>query len=148
MSDVNGCQLPDHLYYWPAKHVWVSDPDTDGTVTAGMTDVAQHLAGKIIVVNLRSMGKTLPRGKSAGTLESGKWVGAIPTPVAGEVVAVNQDLAQNPQLINQDPYGAGWLIRVKPSNWDEDRAELAHGPEGLNVYRDQLLRDGINCASR
>lgn len=148
MSEVNGCHLPDDLHYWPDKHVWVSPPDESGTVRAGMTDVAQNLAGKIIVVNLRSLGKTLPRGKSAGTLESGKWVGAIPTPVAGEVVAVNTDVTAKPQLINEDPYGAGWLIRVRPANWEEDRAALVSGPEGIAAYRDKLERDGIHCQPR
>ena len=124
MSEVRGCHLPDDLSYWPEKHVWVRGPEADGTVVVGMTDVAQSLAGKIVVVNLRSLGKTLVRGKSAGTLESGKWVGSIPTPVAGEVVAINQDLARSPATVNEDPYGAGWLIRVKPTNWEGDRETL------------------------
>jgi glycine cleavage system H protein len=144
VSEVNGCHLPDHLYYWPEKHVWVR-PEDDGTVVAGMTDVAQHLAGKIVVVSLRSLGKTLVRGKSAGTLESGKWVGAIPTPVAGEVVAINEQLKSKPGLVNDDPYGEGWLIRVRPTVWEEDRLSLATGPDGIARYREQLERDGIRC---
>ncbi len=146
MSEVRGCHLPDDLFYWPEKHVWVRGPEADGTVVIGMTDVAQSLAGKIVVVNLRSLGKTLVRGKSAGTLESGKWVGSIPTPVAGEVVAINQDLAKSPVTVNEDPYGAGWLIRVKPNNWDEDRGSLLSGPEGIETYRAKLEADGISCA--
>jgi glycine cleavage system H protein len=147
MSDANGCHLPDDLYYWPEKHVWVRAPDADGVVVAGLTDVAQHLAGKIVVVNLRALGKTLARGKSAGTLESGKWVGAIPTPVAGEVVAVNEALKQSPAAVNQDPYGEGWLIRVRASNWEADRTTLVSGPEGVAAYRDLLDREGIRCGS-
>lgn len=146
MSEVRGCHLPDDLAYWPEKHVWVRGPEDDGTVVIGMTDVAQSLAGKIVVVNLRSLGKTLVRGKSAGTLESGKWVGSIPTPVAGEVVAINQDLARAPATVNEDPYGAGWLIRVKPNNWDADRETLVSGATGIETYRAKLEADGISCA--
>ncbi len=139
------CKLPEELYYWPEKHVWART-EPDGSIVVGMTDVAQNLAGRIIVVSLRSLGKTLARGKSAGTLESGKWVGAIPTPVAGEVIAVNDGLKANPSVINDDPYGEGWLIRVVPSAWDEDRQTLVTGPDGVADYRRQLDAAGIACA--
>ncbi len=147
VHEINGCRLPADLLYWPEKHVWVRGPDADGVIEAGLTDVAQHLAGKIVMVSLRGQGKTLARGKSAGTLESGKWVGSIPTPVAGEVVAVNEALKASPDTVNRDPYGEGWLIRVKPTQWDVDRAALAGGPDGLARYRELLERDGIHCTS-
>jgi len=110
-----------------------------------MTDVAQSLAGKIVVVNLRSLGKTLARGKSAGTVESGKWVGSIATPVAGEVIAVNERLKSTPTLINDDPYGEGWMIHVRPTNWEVDRAELVTGENGIRQYQEKLSREGISC---
>ncbi|PSR34218.1 MAG: glycine cleavage system protein H [Sulfobacillus benefaciens] len=146
MSEVNGCNLPDDLYYWVEKHVWAK-PEADGTVLVGMTDVAQSLAGKIVVVSLRSLNKTLARGKSAGTLESGKWVGSIPTPVAGTVIAINEDLKGKPSTINEDPYGTGWIIRVQPANWEADMAELVTGPSGIEAYREKLSADGIQCGS-
>lgn len=144
MSDVNGCNIPEDLYYWVDKHIWAKRQD-DGSVLVGMTDVAQNLAGKIVVVSLRSMGKTLAKGKSAGTLESGKWVGSIPTPVAGEVVEVNAALKSHPSTINDDPYGAGWIIRVIPSNWEEDSAGMLTGDEGVQAYRAKLEKEGIRC---
>ncbi|MHB1612330.1 MAG: glycine cleavage system protein GcvH [Sulfobacillus sp.] len=144
MSEVNGCRLPDDLYYWVDKHVWAK-PLEDGTVLVGMTDVAQSLAGKIVVVSLRSLNKTLVRGKSAGTLESGKWVGSIPTPVAGMVIAVNEQLKGKPSIINDDPYGDGWIIRVQPSNWESDQGELVTAEVGVQAYRDKLEADGIHC---
>lgn len=144
MSEVNGCRLPDDLYYWVDKHVWTK-PLEDGTVLVGMTDVAQSLAGKIVVVSLRSLNKTLVRGKSAGTLESGKWVGSIPTPVAGTVIAVNEQLKGKPSIINDDPYGDGWIIRVQPSNWESDQGELVTAEVGVQAYRDKLEADGIHC---
>jgi glycine cleavage system H protein len=147
VSEVNGCLLPDDLWYWPDKHVWVRGPEADGTVVVGMTDVAQHLAGKIVVVNLKAPGKVLAQGKSAGTLESGKWVGSIPTPVAGEVTAVNEIVKKNPAIVNEDPYGEGWLIRVKPENWDAGSGLLVGGAEGIEAYRAKLDADGIRCGA-
>ncbi|CAB3394091.1 MULTISPECIES: glycine cleavage system protein H [Kyrpidia] len=143
MSD--GCILPEDLYYWIDKHVWAK-PEPDGTVLVGMTDVAQSLAGKIIVVNLRSLGKNLARGKSAGTLESGKWVGTIPTPVAGKVIAINEQIKGQPDLVNTDPYGAGWLIRVEPADWNTDSQNLATGADGVAEYRKKLEAEGIKCS--
>jgi glycine cleavage system H protein len=140
----DGCVLPEALYYWVEKHVWVR-PEEDGTVVVGMTDVAQSLAGKIIVVNLRALGKELARGRSAGTLESGKWVGSIPSPVSGEVVAVNEALRERPSLVNSDPYGTGWLLRLRPSSWADEVRELCHGPEGVARYREHLQAAGITC---
>lgn len=144
MSEVNGCRLPDDLYYWPDKHVWAR-PEDDGTMVVGMTDVAQSLAGKIIVVNLRSKGKTLAKGKSAGTLESGKWVGTVSTPVAGEVIAINEELKANPTMINDDPYGSGWLVRIRPTSWETDRDSLVTGADGIHMYRQKLEQEGISC---
>ncbi len=147
MSEVNGCLLPDDLWYWPEKHVWVRGPEADGTVLVGMTDVAQHLAGKIVVVNLKAPGRTLAQGKSAGTLESGKWVGSIPTPVAGQVTEINETVKKTPAIVNEDPYGAGWLIRVRPDNWEEGARILVTGPDGIAAYRAKLEAEGIQCQS-
>lgn len=125
--------------------MWVRGPEQDGTVVVGMTDVAQSLAGKIVVVNLKPPGKSLAQGKSAGTLESGKWVGSIPTPLAGEVVEINEAVKSAPQLVNDDPYGAGWLIRVRPSDWEGGAHLLVHGEEGIAEYRKRLEAEGIQC---
>ncbi len=144
MGEVNGCLLPEDLWYWPEKHVWAR-PEDDGTVVMGMTDVAQNLAGKIVAVNLKAPGKVLAQGKSAGTLESGKWVGSIPTPVAGEVVAVNDAVKKAPHVVNEDPYGEGWLIRIQPADWEAGQVLLVHGPEGMEVYRARLDAEGIHC---
>ncbi|MDA8205447.1 MAG: glycine cleavage system protein GcvH [Thermaerobacter sp.] len=144
MGEVNGCLLPEDLWYWPEKHVWAR-PEDDGTVVMGMTDVAQNLAGKIVAVNLKAPGKVLAQGKSAGTLESGKWVGSIPTPVAGQVMAVNDAVKRAPHIVNEDPYGEGWLIRIQPADWEAGQALLVHGPEGIEAYRGRLDAEGIRC---
>lgn len=145
MATANGCNIPDDLYYLVDKHVWVR-VEADGSLTVGVTDVAQHLAGKVIAVSLKKTGKVLGKGQSAGTVESGKWVGPVQVPVGGELVEVNESLKANPGLINQDPYGAGWIVKLKPTDWDAERQDLVTGAEGLAAYQRSLDEKGIACA--
>lgn len=145
MATANGCNLPDDLAYHVAKHIWVRAEGAD-EVTLGLTDVAQHLAGKVIAVTVKKVGRTLAKGQSTATVESSKWVGPVPTPVSGEVIAVNDRLSASPDLINSDCYGAGWVVRLRASSWESDSAELATGPEGIQAYQSFLDQEGISCA--
>jgi glycine cleavage system H protein len=143
MTTVNNCNLPEDLYYVVAKHVWARREGE--LVTVGMTDVAQSLAKKIIAVTPKAPGKAVQKGRNIATVESGKWVGPVPAPVSGEIVAVNDALTATPGLINSDPYGAGWVARLRPSDWDADAVDLATGPEGIEAYREFLDAQGITC---
>lgn len=144
MAEVAGCILPEELYYWVEKHVWARQ-EGDGTISIGITDVAQHLAKTIIAVTPKGVGRAVERGKSAGTVESGKWVGPVTSPVTGQVVAVNERLKGEPSLINRDPYGEGWILRVQPSRWEEERSLLLTGAEAVRAYQDLLAAQGIRC---
>jgi glycine cleavage system H protein len=145
MPRVNDCFLPDDLYYLTDKHVWLRT-SPEGTVTIGINDVARHLAGTIVAVTPKRAGRAVPKGQSVATIESSKWVGPVPAPVGGEIVEVNEAVRRDPRLVNDDPYGAGWLVRLRPSAWDADRAGLVTGPEGIETYRVLLEREGIRCA--
>jgi glycine cleavage system H protein len=145
MAEVRGCNIPEDLYYWVEKHVWAR-PEDDGTVTVGVTDVAQHLAGMVISVNPKKVGRSVEKGKSLGTVESGKWVGPVQTPIGGQIVAVNEALRGTPGLLNQDAYGAGWYVRLQPTDWVADSADLVTGPEGIDSYSQFLEAEGIDCA--
>jgi glycine cleavage system H protein len=144
MGTVNGCNLPEDLYYLVDKHVWVRFDALD-RVTVGMTDVAAHLAGNVIVVSPKRVGRTLEKGQSAATVESGKWVGPVPAPINGEIVEVNENLKAHPELLNEDPYGNGWILRIRPASWDEDKSTLVTGLEGLERYRAKLEAENIRC---
>jgi|SRR5579875_1669132 glycine cleavage system H protein len=144
MAQANGCNIPEELYYLVDKHVWAR-LEADSLVTVGITDVAQHLAGKVIAVSAKKVGKVFNKGQSAGTVESGKWVGPVPLPVSGELVATNDALKKNPGLLNQDPYGAGWIVKVKPSRWEEESKELVTGAAGVAAYQQLLDEKGIHC---
>lgn len=143
MTAVNGCNLPEDLHYLVEKHVWARHED--GLAVVGLTDVAQSLAKSIISVTLKKTGRKLAKGKSLGTVESSKWVGPVPAPVAGEIVEVNEALRDKPTLLNEDPYGAGWIAKLAPDDWDTDVAQLATGSDGLEVYRAFLDAEGISC---
>ncbi|GAC1425595.1 MAG: glycine cleavage system protein H [Ktedonobacteraceae bacterium] len=144
MGTANGCNIPENLYYFVDKHIWVRQ-ESDALVTIGITDVAQHLAGKVIAVSPKKVGKVLTKGQSAGTVESGKWVGPVPVPVGGELVDINVTLKTNPGLINQEPYGAGWIVKLKPLNWEEDSKDLVTGDQGVVEYQRALDEKGITC---
>ncbi len=145
MTDVRGCNIPEDLYYWVEKHAWARD-DGSGEITVGITDVAQHLAARVVAITTKKVGKVLERGQSVATVESGKWVGPVPAPVDGEITAVNTDLAADPTLVNSDPYGAGWIVRIRPSSWDAQKDELAAGAPGVASYAAFLEAEGISCS--
>lgn len=144
MTDVRGCKLPEELYYWIEKHVWVRD-DGDEVLTVGVTDPAQRLAARVVAVTTKKVGRTVERGQSVATIESGKWVGPVPSPVNGDIIEVNEALTGNPTLVNSDPYGEGWVVRLKASIWSVQRGELHTGPHAIEMYRALLEREGITC---
>jgi glycine cleavage system H protein len=144
VATANGCNIPEDLYYLVDKHVWVRY-ESDALVTIGITDVAQHLAGKVIAVSPKKVGKSFSKGQSVATVESGKWVGPVALPVSGEVTAVNTALKANPGLVNQDPYGEGWVVKLKPTDWATDSQDLVTGASGIAVYQQSLNDKGINC---
>jgi glycine cleavage system H protein len=143
MTLVNNCNIPEDLYYIVDKHVWAR---REGEfVTVGMTDVAQNMAKTIVAVTPKAIGATVKKGRNIATVESAKWVGAVSAPVNGEIVAVNDALATSPGLVNSDPYGAGWIARLRASEWETDAADLVTGPEGVEAYQRFLDAEGISC---
>lgn len=144
MAQVNNCNIAEDLYYWVEKHVWVR-PDDDGICTIGMSDVAQNLAGKVVSVTPKKVGRSLLKGKSAATVESSKWVGPVPSPLTGEIVETNQEVVSNPGLLNESPYSDGWIVKIKATNLDEELAEMTTGEAGVEAYRAFLDSEGIEC---
>ena len=144
MATINNCNIPDHLYYWVEKHTWARR-EPDGHVVVGITDVAQYLAKSIISATPKEAGKTVKKGKSAGTVESGKWVGPVTAPVNGTITETNAALKTKPGLLNSDPYGEGWFVKIKPDNWEADSADLVTGAAGIEAYQKFLDAQGIRC---
>jgi glycine cleavage system H protein len=104
-------EIPADLYY-TEEHEWVQKTGDD-TVRVGITDFAQSALGDVVFVQLPDVGAEITAGESFGEVESTKSVSDLYAPVSAKVVAVNGDLEGNPQLVNSDPYGEGWLIDVQ-----------------------------------
>lgn len=142
MASVKNCDLPDDLYYNVENNVWARK-EPDGTVTIGMTAYACALAGEVVAYTPKKVGRGVEFNKSAATVESGKWVGPVKAPVSGEVIAVNEAVSASPKTINADPYGTGWLVRIKPANWDADSAALVTGPAVAPAFEQKMAADGF-----
>jgi glycine cleavage system H protein len=142
MPDVRGCHLPDDLLYDVDNHIWYRE-QPDGNVQLGMTAVATAMAGKLVAYTPKKVGRSVDAGKSCATVESGKWVGPAKSAAAGTVAAVNEALADKPALANEDPYGAGWLVVLKPAEWAAVRQTLTPGAQVAPKYEARMAADGF-----
>ncbi|WP_060988577.1 glycine cleavage system protein GcvH [Photobacterium leiognathi] len=101
-----------------SSHEWVRD-NGDGTVTVGISDHAQGLLGDVVFVDLPEIGDTTDAGDAFSLVESVKAASDIYAPITGEVVAINEDLEDSPELVNDEPYEGGWIATIKLSDTDE-----------------------------
>lgn len=117
MKEINDLNLPEDVKY-TKDHEWAK-PEED-TVTIGINDYAQDQLGEIVFVELPEVGDTFSAEEEFGSVESVKAVSELYMPISGEVVAVNENLEDAPELVNEDCYQGGWIIKIKPS----DNAEM------------------------
>ena len=116
MKELNELNFPQDVAYTD-DHEWAKTQGDE--VLIGISDYAQDQLGDIVFVELPQVGETFERGAEFGTVESVKAVSELFMPLGGEVVAVNEALEDSPELVNNDPYGGGWMIRIKPDNTEE-----------------------------
>ncbi|MBE1299256.1 MAG: glycine cleavage system protein GcvH [Alteromonadaceae bacterium] len=109
--------IPAELRY-SSSHEWVR-PEGDGTFTVGISEHAQELLGDMVFVELPDVGDNVSAGDDVAVAESVKAASDVYAPIGGEVVAVNEDLEDSPELVNSDPYGDGWLFRIKAEDASE-----------------------------
>lgn len=109
--------IPADLKY-TNEHEWVRD-NGDGTVTVGITDFAQGELGDIVFVELEPEGFEVEQEEVFGTVEAVKTVSELFAPVSGEIIQINEDLEDDPELVNSDPYKSGWLVKMKISDSSE-----------------------------
>jgi glycine cleavage system H protein len=140
-----GCEVPEDLWYDVERDVWAR-VEADGTVTCGMTDPAQTRCGQVVSIRFKAAGRRVARGQSLATIESAKWVGPFPAPLSGVIVATNEaGFGGDLLLANRDPYGAGWLVRLRPERLDEERGMLCTGPAAVERYIERIEAYGITC---
>jgi glycine cleavage system H protein len=146
MSEHRGCELPEDLYY-DLDYVWVR-PEENGIYTIGLTDPSQTMSGKVQYVWIKDIGVHREWKKPLARIESGKWAGGIPAPFAGVIVARNELVLANPNLLNIDPYKDAWLVQMRP---DEPATALAHlttgtaAQEALKVWIDRYDVQCMRC---
>jgi glycine cleavage system H protein len=142
---VKGCVILKDLHYNIRNNTWIRVVD-DNTVVVGMTDIAQSLAGALLHAKTKSAGTARRLGKPIATVESGKYVGPVKSPVTGEITKVNEALATDAGLINRSPYNEGWIVEMKADNLTAELADMVTGDAAVAAYTEKIEQDGIECA--
>ena len=125
MAKVKDFEMPDELYYHK-DFCWVKK-ESDDLVRVGLIDFAQAEAGDITYVDLPFEGDEVSAGETCGKIQSAKWIGKMVAPLSGEIVDVNYELESDATLINQNCYGEGWIITIRPSDLESEMADLMQG---------------------
>jgi len=118
---VEGYNIPEGFYY-SKEHEWVLVKKDCAVV--GITDYAQKALHEIVYVELPTVGSKLKQMQSIGTVESVKAVSEVFTPISGEIIEANEELAESPELLNKDPYNDGWIMKIRPTNLKKDLEKL------------------------
>ena len=133
MVKVEDYEVPEDLYYHK-EYMWARVEN--GKVKIGMIDFAQKQLHDIVYVELPSAGDTVTQNEPLGTLESVKAVSDLIAPVSGTIEEVNEELESKPELLNEDPYGEGWILVVDPSNLDEDLKKIMNFDAAVNWHKE------------
>lgn len=139
---LDGLTFPDGLWYAPAHNLWLRE-ERDGEITLGLSDYGVALYGDIFAFTPKRLGLQINADRSFGVVEFAKAAAAAKSPIAGRVTAHNDQLQKRPILINRDPYGDGWMIRLKPDNWEEAKSGLLRGEDAISAFAEQANEDGF-----
>lgn len=130
--------FPPERYYESQTRLWVLLEEEIATI--GLSALAVETFGDIVYISALKTGKTVERGQAIGSIEAAKMVDDLFAPISGEILVFNEAVQRHPELINADPYGGGWLVKIKPSAWERESAVLVHGP-GLERWVNEQLRE-------
>jgi glycine cleavage system H protein len=136
MARIDGMEFPDGLWYHPREHLWLR-PEAVGEewlVTVGVDAAGQEALGEVVYIQLIEGGRTVARGDALGSLEAEKMVRPLLAPISGTVSEVNGAVLAAPRLLNRDPYGAGWLCRLRARDWEREREPLLHGEAAVAAW--------------
>ena len=137
MADIQGYDMPDELYYHE-EHSWARVQGT--RVTVGMNDFFQKEAGDIVFVDMPEEEDEVSQGEICGKIQSRKWIGNLVAPVSGEIVEINEDLEDDPDLINTDPYGKGWILVIEASELELELENLIRGDAVIRFIEREIKR--------
>ncbi len=137
--EIDDVFIPENLYY-TKEHEWILIED-NGLVRVGITDYAQQKLHEVVFVDFPSKGVNVKKEDSMGTAESVKAVSEVFCPVSGQIVEGNDELSLSPELINQDPYGKGWIAIIKPKNFESERKKLMTPKEYIEYIKKILCNE-------
>jgi glycine cleavage system H protein len=126
------------------SNTWATSEDV-GEVTVGVTSLLSAIAGKFTLARIRPVGTRIERGNSLGTLESLKFVGPVPSPISGVITATNSDVVKRPKLLNDTPYTEGWIVRLKPRSFKEERVLLSRGTDATRAFEKKIAEFRARC---
>lgn len=145
MAVIRGFSLPDDLYYLVEKHVWARRIDGD-VIRVGMSEVAYHLLGhSLVAITPRAgvVGSEVPNGGRLAMVESLKYIGPLPAPLAGRVLRTNGAVVDQPSIAEDDPYEAGWIVEMRAADWHAATESLLTGDAAMTAYRALLASQNI-----
>ena len=126
-SETNSYEIPADRAYDREHHMWAQFDSASGDVFVGIDALGLAALGDLAYVTLKDVGKSVRRDESLGTLEAAKMTGDLIAPVTGVIVARNNKVVSNPGLVNQSPYVDGWMVVIKPSDWENESGHLVAG---------------------
>jgi glycine cleavage system H protein len=135
---IDGYEFPGDLWYHAGEHLWLrpaeGSGDRDTVVTIGVDAVGVQALGEVVYVQLLDPGQAVARGQPIGSLEAEKMVRPVTAPVSGVLVESNATLLSTPRLLTSDPYGRGWLARIRASAWEAEAPDLLHAREAVLAW--------------
>ena len=138
-NQTNSYDIPADRAYDREHHMWAQYDSASGQVTVGIDTLGLASLGDLAYVTLKDVGKTVKRGESMGTLEAAKMTGDLIAPISGEIMVRNDQTVSNPALVNQSPYVDGWMVVIKPNDWDNESAQLVSG-DGLPAWVESEIK--------
>ncbi len=141
---IESCEFPDDLVYDADGLVWLRR-GASGEVVLGITSLHAALAGRLTKVVGRAAAAEYAAGKSIGTIESGRYFGSVRTPVRGRLIEINPVVLAKPKALSETPYAEGWFARLRPVDWEADRAVLKTARDARDVLAAQIAALHVHC---
>lgn len=138
-NQTNSYLIPSDRSYDREHHMWAQYDSASGDIFVGIDTLGLASLGDLAYVTLQAVGMPVKRGESMGTLEAAKMTGDLIAPVSGTIVARNDATVSNPGLVNQSPYVDGWMVVIKPSDWENESVQLVSG-DGLPAWVDSEVK--------
>jgi glycine cleavage system H protein len=138
MKQIDKYQIRTDLYYDPQNHFWLDISGNKAII--GMSPLVQETSGSFVAIQLANAGTTFNKSESMGSVEAEKHVGPLKAPVSGKVIAVNEEVIQKPRLINDDPYGEGWIMEIELTNATTEIPELVSGEESITSWFESEIK--------